>query len=68
MTLRLLPNRTSALRAERLEVLRFCSDLSREEWSAPSTAQPTQTFSPRAALRWGKNLSAVLLDLAGDLV
>jgi uncharacterized protein (TIGR03083 family) len=30
--------RTAALRAERLEVLRFCSELSREEWSAPSNA------------------------------
>ena len=38
MTLQLLPNRTSALRAERLEFLRFCSDLSRLEWSASSNA------------------------------
>lgn len=38
MTLVLRPNRTSALRAERLEVLRFCSQLSPEEWSAPSAA------------------------------
>lgn len=38
MTLRLIPNRTIALRAERLEVVRFCSDLSPEEWSAPSNA------------------------------
>lgn len=38
MTLRSTPNRTAALRAERREVVRFCSDLSPEEWAAPSNA------------------------------
>lgn len=38
MTTQLVPNRTAALRAERLEVLHFCSELTREEWLAPSNA------------------------------
>ena len=38
MSLSSSPNRTAALRAERLEVLRSCSTLSPEEWSAPSGA------------------------------
>ena len=38
MTTQFLPNRTAALQAERMEVLRFCSGLTPQEWSAPSAA------------------------------
>ena len=32
-------NRTAALRAERLQVMAFCSGLSEEAWLSPSAAE-----------------------------
>ncbi|MCV7226494.1 maleylpyruvate isomerase N-terminal domain-containing protein [Mycolicibacterium komossense] len=39
MIVRAQPNRTAALRAERDEILRLCSDLSCQEWTARSAAE-----------------------------